>query len=232
MGNDARKRFIPQADAQKIIDACPDNEWKTLIALARFGGLRTPSETHALKVQDIDWEHNRIRVTSPKTEHHEGHGVRIVPLFPELAPYLLQAVDDVPDRAEYLITKHRGENLRTTMEKIIARAKIEPYPKPFHNLRASRQTELAEHFPAHVVCAWLGNSEDIAKRHYLQVRDADYERAITPPAGKAVQNPVQTPSASVDAGGPRASEKPGLVTPGPSVNPDVSRGWALQDSNL
>jgi len=41
------------------------------------------------------------------------------------------------------------------------------------NLRSSPQTELAEIFPSHVVCAWLGNSEDVAKKHYYyHVTDA------------------------------------------------------------
>jgi hypothetical protein len=29
----------------------------------------------------------------------------------------------------------------------------------------------------HVVCEWLGNSQVIAKNHYLQVPDAYFERA-------------------------------------------------------
>jgi len=28
-----------------------------------------------------------------------------------------------------------------------------------------------------VVCRWLGNSERVAQKHYLQVRDEDFERA-------------------------------------------------------
>ena len=40
----------------------------------------------------------------------------------------------------------------------------------------------------HVVCAWIGNSEAIAAKHYLQVTDADFEQANL---GKATQNPAQ-----------------------------------------
>jgi hypothetical protein len=41
-------------------------------------------------------------------------------------------------------------------------------------MRSTRQTELvASGFPSHVVCAWLGNSTDVANEHYLQVTDAD-----------------------------------------------------------
>ena len=39
------------------------------------------------------------------------------------------------------------------------------------NLRKTRQIELTDIQPQHVVCAWLGNSEDVAKKHYLKVTD-------------------------------------------------------------
>lgn len=51
--------------------------------------------------------------------------------------------------------------------------------KPFHNMRASRETELAATFPLHIVCEWIGNSAAIAQKHYLQVTDADYEKATS-----------------------------------------------------
>jgi len=38
-------------------------------------------------------------------------------------------------------------NLRTTFEKIIERAGLTQWPRLFHNLRASRETELVERFP-------------------------------------------------------------------------------------
>lgn len=47
-----------------------------------------------------------------------------------------------------------------------------PSPRP-----ASRETELAKEYPIHVVTSWLGNTPRIALKHYLQVTDADFERA-------------------------------------------------------
>jgi hypothetical protein len=38
--------------------------------------------------------------------------------------------------------------------------------------------ELAQTFPIHVVCSWLGNSPAVATKHYLQVTDADFEKAM------------------------------------------------------
>ena len=74
-------------------------------------------------------------------------------------------------------------NLRTQMLKIISRAGLKPWPKLFQNLRATRETELAEKFPIHVVCAWIGNTPRVAKDSYLQVTDDHF--------AKAAQNPAQ-----------------------------------------
>lgn len=186
--NRERDYFVPADVAQRVIEACPDAQWRLLFALSRFGGLRCPSEHLALRWSDVDWERGRIRIPSPKTEHHEGGASREIPIFPELRPHL-EAVffDPAEEGAEYVITRYRqpNANLRTQLMRIIRRAGLDAWPKLFHNLRASRQTELAETFPAHVVCAWLGNSQAVAARHYLQVTDGHFE------AAKTTRNPTQ-----------------------------------------
>ena len=40
-------------NALAILEACPDQEWRTLFALVRYGGLRCPSEVLKLKWSDI-----------------------------------------------------------------------------------------------------------------------------------------------------------------------------------
>ena len=50
------------------------------------------------------------------------------------------------------------------------------------NLRSNRETELAETWPMHVVCVWIGNSPAIARKHYLQVTDEHFESAVAPNA--------------------------------------------------
>ena len=44
-------------------------------------------------------------------------------------------------------------------------------------MRSSRETEIADHYPIHTVCAWQGNTPRIALRHYLQVKPDDFRRA-------------------------------------------------------
>jgi hypothetical protein len=95
--NKSREVFVSREMTQKVIDACPDAEWRLLVALARYGGLRTPSESLTLRLEDVDWVNGRFTVTSPKTAHLPGKESRTVPLFPELRPYL----EDVSDLAEH-----------------------------------------------------------------------------------------------------------------------------------
>jgi len=59
--NREREYFITAAEAALIIDACPDAEWRLIFGLARWGGLRCPSETLALQWSHIDWARNRMQ---------------------------------------------------------------------------------------------------------------------------------------------------------------------------
>jgi len=197
-GNAARDRFITPDEATAILEACPDDEWKLIFALSRYGGLRCPSEHMALKWADVDWDKGRLTIRSPKLEHHGDKASRRVPLFPELRSHLLAVFEAAEDGAEYVITRYRDpkQNLRTQFQRIIHRAGLSPWPKLFHNLRASRETELMRRFPAHVVVEWIGHSLTIAREHYLQTTDEDWKSAIEDPAEKAVQNPVQQAHAS------------------------------------
>ena len=92
-GNREKFYFISQEEAQKVLDTCPDSQWRIIFTLSRFGGLRCPSEHLELKWTDIDWANNRMTVRSPKTERHEGKASRVVPLFPEIRKELEEAFE-------------------------------------------------------------------------------------------------------------------------------------------
>ena len=177
--NDDRRVFVSRDVTQRVLDKCPDWQWRLVVALARFGGLRCPSEIALLRWSDIHWDSERLTVTSPKTKRY-GKASRIVPLFPELRPYLDEAYfrDDGDEKwVVPMLAGNADKNLGTRFRKIIGRAGVEVWPKPFQNCRSSRQTELEQKFPTYVVCAWLGNTPTVAHKHYLTVTDDHYAAA-------------------------------------------------------
>lgn len=201
--NTSRSHFITREVTTSVLAACPDIEWKLIVALSRYGGLRCPSETQALRWGDIDWERLRISVQSPKTEHLPGGAYRTIPMFAELRPLLEEAFELAEEGSIYVISRYRGtnQNLRTQFERILRRAGVQPWERLFHNLRASRETELTEDFPLHVVCDWIGNSAIIAAKHYLQVTDAHFTKA-------AAAKPAAVPE-TVEAEEPEGGAKCG-----------------------
>ncbi|MEE8170067.1 MAG: site-specific integrase [Phycisphaerae bacterium] len=241
--NEARKQFVSRDIIDALFAAAPDTEWKAIIALARYGGLRTPSETFALKWTDINWERGMIRVTCPKLAHHEHLSHRTIPLFAELREPLLRLFTEAPEGAEYVIARHRlgSANLRTQLVRIIARAGVTAWPRLFQNLRASRESELMREYDLSTVCKWIGNSPAVAAKHYAMSidLDSDFRRAAGLPA-KAQQNAQQTAAGverqAMTEGKPK-SEIPqrsrGFDARGASAsNADKAGSWALQDSNL
>ena len=105
-------------------------------------------------------------------------GYRVLPIFPELRPFLEEAYDLADPGEEYVIARYcnPNANLRSQLHRIIKTAGCTPWPKAFNNLRSSRETELVKEHPLHVVTAWLGNSPKVATEHYLQVTDADFAK--------------------------------------------------------
>jgi integrase len=152
-------------------------KWQAIIALCRFGGLRCPSEVLSLEWSGIDFNAGTMQIHEPKNERQHGRGKRLCPLFPELRPYL----EALPSREGYVIddakmravsntpTGWANVNLSTALKRYLKQADIKPWPRLFHSLRASRQTELERDFGLTAACAWLGNTESVAKQSYLLV---------------------------------------------------------------
>ncbi|WP_437188499.1 tyrosine-type recombinase/integrase [Planctomicrobium sp. SH668] len=223
-----RQRFIRRDEFFQLMDACPNHHWRTIVALCRYGGLRCPTEVLSLRLDDINWETGRMSVSAPKMERHSEKAVRTVPLFPELKPFLEESFELATDGAVYVVDERfrkaaqgpngwLNANLRTTFLKIIKRAGLVPWPRPFQNLRSSRETELVEQFPIQVVTDWLGNSPKIAMKHYLQTTDAHFE--------KATQNPTThiAETSRTDSQLPMPSKAKTPVVPGFATNCEILR---------
>ena len=151
-----------------------------IVALARFGGVRILSEINGLRWEHILWDESRIILPSPKTERYEGRDKRVFPLFLELRPYLDELFELALLGSQFVCDRYRNRKseLVYALKIVIKRIGMDPWPRLFHNLRASRQTELQQEFPTHVVCAWLGNTPKVAQESYLQVTEEHFARAL------------------------------------------------------
>ncbi len=215
-----RRRYVSVADKERLIEAAPNVWWRAIIALSRFAGMRSPSEVLSLRWVGVDWARGTMRIVSPKTDCHDSGGERTAPIFARLRPYLEEAWDAAAEGQTHVIPEGlylpaangprgwNGCNLRTTFAKIICRAGLEVWPRPFHNLRASCESDLVREYPIPTVCKWLGNTVAVAIRHYVDVSDEDVRRAAGL-TGQAVQNPVQHSQAS-----PRITTQQETTNPG------------------
>lgn len=241
-----RRAYVAVADVSRVTDHCPNVWWKLLVALARFGGLRIPSEAFSLKWGHVDWERNRLTVPSPKTRSH-GKPHRVIPLFPLLRPHLEAAFENAEEGSEFIIpAEYReraereggwgGANLRTQFGKIVERAGVDSWPRLWHSLRASCESDLAQSFPLATVTKWLGNTPSVALRHYVDPTEAAFDRAVDwIPGGEsgaksgavAAQNEAQR--VLVGNGGESHDGSETAENPGPSAilsdSPPVPAGY-------
>ncbi len=191
---------------ESVLEQCPNRDWRLITVLCRYAGMRCPSEVLSLRWQDIFWDKDNMLVTSPKTEHHQGHDSRLCPLFAEVREELNAAWEAAHEGAIYVVDpKHRraamaasgwrNVNLRTTFQKIVWRSGQQPWPYLFHSMRSSCATDLLDWFPVHKVSRWLGMSINVLNRHYARARESDYRRAARRSAGKAMQARASNPDA-------------------------------------
>jgi len=182
-----RQRSVDRDTVQKLF-AVASPTWRTILALARFGGLRCPSEVLSLEWRHVDWERNWVAVPSPKTDRYDGKGHRTLPLFPELCTHLEEAFELAEPGQTHVVggghlakadgpTGWKNCNLRTAFQKLVKRAGLESWPRLFHNLRSSRGTELLESFPVHMVAAWMGHDAKVSLKHYAQTTEDHFDRS-------------------------------------------------------
>jgi integrase len=191
--NEDNNHFVSQEDYQRLLNACPDQEWRVIIALCRVGGLH-PNELVTLRWSDIDWQNGWITVYNAKVRQHKKWYRRMVPLFTELVPELKELLLQ-SDNEEYVVnrqvnrqSKYPTSNLVQRFGTIAKRAGIGDLPRPFDNMRASRSTEIIRNpdFGLKAESKWMGHSTKIALKHYLMITGDEHAIAIGKKSTKAV----------------------------------------------
>ena len=161
-------RYVTPEDSDRMIDAWPDTEWKLLFGLARYAGLRIPSESQLLTWSDVDFERARLKVRSPKTEHHAGHEQRIIPITPKLMTLLQDRFAEMEEGERYLVTIRGKGSVIRKFQTIWQRAGVEPWKRLWQTLRQSCEKQWAmEGIPQFAVSLWIGHSMTVSGRHYV-----------------------------------------------------------------
>jgi integrase len=193
--NPDREFFVTREATDAVLDACPDAEWRLVVGLSRYAGLRCPSEMVEMTWPDVDWGRGVLTVRSPKTEHHGGHhAVRHVPICPRLRELLAESFERAADGDVRVVPRVQDNriNLRTTLQRIIERAGLKPWPRLLQNLRSSCETEWCEQYPIGSVTRWLGNSPTVALKHYIQARDVHFEAVVAGAGGRDAPDDART----------------------------------------
>jgi integrase len=178
--NPDRQFEIDRQTLEKLIDRAPNASWRLLILLVRIGGLRTGSETRSLKWENVDFVNRSIDVPGAKSSKRNLDGSkkirwRKIPLYPEL----LEPLKDCFDPAEeFVLSGITGTdaNVYNTFRRIVKKAGLTPWPRLWHNLRASRDSELsATGLSDHAVSQLMGNSPKVSRDHYKFITQETFE---------------------------------------------------------
>lgn len=171
-------RYVTPEEIEAVINACPDSEWRLLFGLARYAGLRIPSESHRLTWSDVDFNQSRLTVHSPKTERYEGHAQRVVPITLKLMVLLQDRFETIKEGEEHLVTIGGKGAVIRSVRRIWARAGVEPWARLWQTLRSSCEKEWAMTYPQYAVSKWIGHSITVSGRHYANsVPDELFDKA-------------------------------------------------------
>jgi len=221
-----KNRFVTAQEAERIIDQCPSSQWRLLFGLARYAGLRCPSETHGLLWSNVNWAEKLLTIYAPKTKQ-----TRQLPIDPRLLPLLEAEFDALPEGAAAEVITIPPNNRHNRLEAIIRKAGLTPWDDLLQTLRRSCETEwLAGSVPHYAVAKWLGHGIEVSEKHYAmipsmvldQVRNDPgkvFTKSITTDPGKDRKTPESEIIALTEK--PTSKTAKGAVNAGFSTVPGV-----------
>jgi integrase len=179
------RHYVTPEDTIRLLDACPDHKWKVLVGLARYAGLRVPSEAFAITWAHVDWERKALLIPSKKTRRYADS--RPMPIIPELMVILEKAFEEAAVGSEKIVELSYA-NIRRKLPAIIKKAGLKPWEDLFQTLRRSCETHLVSlGHPPHAVATWLGHSQQVSKDHYLMVTSDHFNKATSNLANESAE---------------------------------------------
>lgn len=166
---------LTEDEVSRLIDACPTNEWKRLVGLCAYAGLRR-GEALRLLHSDIDLARRRlyVRPSGPyETTKERGRHC--------LLECVLSDLMATGDKSAFVVGSLARMEVSTVFKGMVGiqkRAGI-IFAHPFHTLRKWRASSWREQYPEFVVDGWLGHSASVARKHYVTIGEQYYGVPVT-----------------------------------------------------
>ncbi len=211
--NREREFYVKPELAAKVIAAIRNPEVKLAFVLARYAGLRCPSEICLLRWEDINLESRTMVIRSPKTERH-GKDMRDVPIFPPLHNLLLHLIAESSEKPEGHVAERCRKLSPAAIGKGIKRAIKSigevPWPSLMNNLRKSFVSDLYKNKVApHLAGSIAGHSPKMALEFYARHTASDLSELSSLDIGAGVlQSVLQSGAASSRADTVTETEEP------------------------
>lgn len=166
-------RYVTAQEAALILQQVSEPWLKRLFALARFAGLRIPTEAVGLTWGDVDLERRRLHVHDTKRERFARHSRREVPITGDLFAVLCEAWGSGQPATERIVGKgcSGGYKDRKLVAAILA-AGMTPWADLWRTLRSSCEKDWAMQaakrgVPHYVISKWMGHGLPTSEKHYL-----------------------------------------------------------------
>jgi len=127
-------KHVTVEELDKLLDACPNQGWRLLIALCRLARLRR-GETPDLTWSDVDWQNHRLRVIAQKTGRQ-----RVVPIEPKLYEMLLAAFEQA-EEGEPRVCPISRHCVWRNFQTIRTRARLPRWKEAFKVMRRNCETD-------------------------------------------------------------------------------------------
>ena len=183
--DESRKTYVSQEYVERAMEYAPTWEWKLIIALWRFGGLRR-NEPLLLRWEDVLWDKQIIRVKSSKTKSDR--------IFPEIREPLSRVFEGTGNGSEWVIDRAcpiryrktdrsgglKNANLGTIFEKICRKAGLPEITMIGNNMRASAEKDMySGKYPElrgriDLIARILGHSAGGALKYYRRFSMDDF----------------------------------------------------------
>ncbi len=177
VANMTDETVVPVDDVMKMIHHTTEPEDKILLALARFAGVRVPSEIEQMRWRDVG--SNGVLTIHAKKTKRWGNAKRELPMLTDLRSILQEckppgALDDdfvLPTLRTYSGLGVRFARLRKSVG-------IPTWKKFFSMLRKSCASDLTKNYPIADVSVWLGNSPAVLAKYYIRRQASGYTASV------------------------------------------------------